>query len=76
MLLSVPAAENDNVEGGDVGNAYLYADIDIHVIMEQPANSTQVETGPGYVCKIPNPIYGAMKAGEIWGSILDKILKE
>ena len=38
MLLSVAAAENDNVEGGDVGNAYLYGDIDIDIIKELPTN--------------------------------------
>ena len=34
MLLTVAAAENANIEGGEVDNAYVYGDIDISFLME------------------------------------------
>jgi len=73
MLIAIAAGDNLVLEGADVSNAYLYGDIDIPIIMEQPTNSTQVPAAPGHVCKLMKSIYGTKQAGEIWGSHPDYI---
>jgi len=75
MLIAIAAGDNLIIEGADVSNAYLYGDMDIPIIMEQPTNSTQKPAMPGHVCKLIKSIYGTKQAGEIWGSLLDKTLK-
>ena len=75
-MLSVANAENDNLEGSDVDNAYLYGDIDIDNYMEQTTHSTQIEARSCYVCKPLKYIYGDKQAGGIRDFNLDKSLKE
>ena len=65
MLIALPASQDVSLEGADVSNAYLYGDLDISIIMEQPTDSTQVPAMPGYACKLTKSIYGAKQAGEI-----------
>ena len=74
MLLSVAAAQNDEVEGGDVDIAYLYGNIDIDIYTQQPTESSRKEAKRGFVCKLLKSIYGAMQAGGIWVSVLDRRL--
>jgi len=76
MLLALAAAEDSYLEGADVSNAYLYGDLTIPIIMQQPTDSSQKLAKPGYACKLLKSIYGAKQAGEIWGSLLDKSLKK
>ena len=64
------------IEGADIDNAYLYGKLDIPIIMDQPTDSSQQLAKPGYVCELIRSLYGTRQAGEIWGSHLDKTLKQ
>ncbi len=75
MLLAIAAAQNLTLEGADISNAYLYSDLDISILMEQPTDSTKRHAMPGHTCKLNKSLYGTKQAGEIWGSLLDKSLK-
>ena len=69
MLLALAANENLYLEGLDVSNAYLYGDLNVPIIMDQPTNSSQIPARPGHACKLHKYIYGAKQAGETWGSL-------
>ena len=75
LLIAIAAAENAQLEGADVSNAYLYGELDIPIIMQQPTDSSQKPAMPGYHCRLHKSIYGTRQAGEIWGSLLDSSLK-
>lgn len=75
ILFSVAASEDLYIEGGDVGNAYLYGDIDVPVYMEQPTDSTGLPLHPGLVVQLLKSMYGLKQAGFIWGSLLAKSLE-
>ena len=49
ILLAIAAAHGLIVEGGDIGNAYLYGDIDVNIYMEQPTDSSGRQEFPGMV---------------------------
>lgn len=70
MLLALTAADGLIVEGGDVCNAYLYGNIDVTVIIEQPTDSSGIEAQPGMLCKLLKSICGLKQPGNIWGSLL------
>lgn len=44
--------------------------------MRQPTDSSQIEAKPGCVWNIVKSLYRTRRAGEIWGSYLDKTLKQ
>ncbi len=73
--LAIAAAQNLTLEGADNSNAYLYGDLDISILIEQPTDSTKRHAMPGHVCKLKKSLYGTKQAGDIWGSLLDKSLK-
>ncbi len=66
MLLAIVAAQTLMLEGGDINNAYLYGDLDIHLIMEERTDSTEHHAMPGNVCKLNRSLYCTKQAGEIW----------
>ncbi len=76
MFTSLSAAAGSFLEGADVSNAYLYIDLNIRIIMEQPTDSSQVQAKPGHVCKLHKFLNATKQAGEIWVSWLNKKLKE
>ncbi len=66
MLLAIEASEESYLEGADTSNAFLYGNLDVPIIMEQPTDSSQLTAMPGYACKLIKSLYGAKQAGEIW----------
>ena len=75
MVLAIAAAQNLILEGPDITNAYLYGDIDVHIIMGQPTDSRKCEAMSGHFWKLDKSLYDTKQAGEIWGSLLDRSLK-
>ena len=68
MLLSVATAQNDEEEGGDVDNAYLYREIAIDIyICRNLQTPPGKKENPGFVCKLLILIYRAKQADGIWG---------
>lgn len=39
-LVAISAAEGSELKGADISNAYLYGDLDMPIIMEQPTDSS------------------------------------
>ena len=57
MLISLSAAVGLFLEGAGVRNAYLYGDLDIPIIMEQPTDSSQIQAKPDYACMLHKSLY-------------------
>ena len=74
LLLSILASEKLQIEGRGINNDRLYGDLDIRILMEQSAGSTQKEVKPGYVCKLLKSFCGTKQAGEIWDHIRSIVL--
>lgn len=70
LLFAIAARDGLIVEGGDVSNAYLYGEIDVEVLIEQPTDSSGREAQPGKICRLLKSMYGLKQAGNIWGSLL------
>ena len=47
MLIAIADGKTLQLEGAGVSNEYLYGDIDVPIIMEQPTNSTGKHAMPG-----------------------------
>lgn len=58
ILLAISASMNFILEEEDVANAYLYAEVDVPIIMEQPRYSSGNEAYPGHVCDLAKSIPG------------------
>lgn len=54
VLIAFAAAQNLEIEGADISNAYLYGKMDKPIFMEQPTDSSQVPLKPCQVAKLPN----------------------
>lgn len=70
MLLTISATEFLVVQGGDVSYAYLFGDMDVPIVMEQPTDSAGILEKPGHVCLVQGSMYGTRQSGKIWGSII------
>ena len=47
MLIALAASEENNLEGADVSNAYLYRDHDVSITIEQSTDSAQDQLRTG-----------------------------
>ena len=74
MLLAKVAATDLCLEGLDIANAYLYGDMDIPVLMQQPTDSTGILERPGYAVLVYKSLYGGKQCGSIWGTVLHTTL--
>lgn len=64
MLFAVAAARDLEIHQLDVRTAYLNADIDTELYLEQPKGFEQ--GGPEMVCRVLRAIYGTKQAGRLW----------
>ena len=77
VLIACSAGERRTfIEGSDIDNAYLYGKLDIPIIMERSTDSSQNLARLGHACQLIRSLYGTRQAGEIWGSHIDKTLKQ
>ena len=73
MVVQV-AAQDDMIVGQmDVNAAYLNADIDCDVYMQQPDGYVE---DPSKVCKLKKAIYGLKQAGRQWNCLLNECLSK
>ncbi len=63
------------LEGAKIDNAYLYGELDLPIIMQQPTDSTLQPAKSGFVCGLVKALYGTKQACEIWGSYRNETLK-
>lgn len=54
----------------DIVNAYLYGDLDILVLMDQPTDSNGITERPGCAVMVNKSLYGGEQCAKIWGSVL------
>ena len=64
MLVSFPVSKNDNVEGVDFEDVYLYADIDIETIREQQKPQHKLRPYQATVLTFLNPYVELMNYEE------------
>ena len=76
MLLALTIHFHYEVFQFDVSSAYLNADIEENVDVEQPPDFEIPRKGPKLVCKLLNGLYGLKQAGRCWNRTLDMFLTE
>jgi hypothetical protein len=75
-LLAVTALRDYSISQLDVSTAYLYADVEEEIYMEQPLGyEMSGPEGQKLVCRLNKSIYGLKQAGRNWNKHLDKWLK-
>lgn len=88
IFFAYVAAKNLFLEGAEAKNAYLHSKLDIHILVQQSTNSSGVlaekdtvllrssnQAEAGSVSLLRRSLYGARKAGIIWGSFIAYELK-
>ena len=76
-MLALAALKGYNVTQMDVTTAYLHADVDTELYMEQPEGfEKQGKQGEELVCKLKKSLYGLKQAGHNWNKEIDQWLKK
>ena len=77
MLMQLAAQNEMKVHQMDVKTAYLNADIDCEIYIEQPEGFSKTnEKGENLVCKLNESLYGLKQSGRNWNNMLDEFLTE
>ena len=74
ILCQLAAQENLQIFQLDVKTAYLNADIDYDIYLEQPKGFEVYENGSKLVMKLNKSIYGLKQAGRMWNQLLHNYL--
>ena len=72
-LITVSAREGMYIEMMDVATAFLNADIDADIYVEQPPG---YEDNTGLVCKLNKSLYGIRQAPHLWSKTLAAAIKD
>jgi hypothetical protein len=76
-MFALAAVKGYNVTQMDVSTAYLHANVEEDLYMEQPLGYQLTgESGEKLVCKLKKSIYGLKQAGRNWNKTIDAWLKE
>lgn len=76
-LMQVAALQDAKVRQMDVKTAYLNADIDCEIYLEQPEGFMRTnERGEKLVCKLNKSLYGLTQSGRNWNNMLHKFLSD
>ena len=76
MLLALATHFHSEVFQFDVSSAYLNADLEEDVYVEQPPGFETPGKGSKLVCELLKGLYGLKQAGRCWNRTLDKFLTE
>ena len=76
MLLALATLFHCEVFQFDVSSAYLNADLEENVYVEQPPGFENSGKRSKLVCKLLKRLYGLKQAGRCWNRTLDKFLTE
>ncbi|KAK3874235.1 hypothetical protein Pcinc_020808 [Petrolisthes cinctipes] len=77
MLMQLATQEGMKVHQMDVKTAYLNADIEYEIYLEQPEGFVKKnEKGEHLVCKLKKSLYGLKQSGRNWNSTLQKFLND
>lgn len=77
MLMQLAVQGNMIVNQMDVKTAYLNADLDCEIFLEQPKGFVKTDkNGEELVCKLKKSLYGLKQSGRNWNNLLHKCLVE
>ena len=75
LLLSLANAQDSNVYGLDVSNAFARADVDENLFVRMPTGYGKTdENGEQLVCKLCKGLYGTKQAARLWQKTIRKHL--
>ena len=74
VLLACAAHEGVIPRQMDIKTAYLHADIDEEIFLEQPEGFVE-EGKEDHVCKLQKSLYGLKQSGRNWYQLLSRILE-
>ena len=75
ILMQLAAEQNMKVHQMDVKTAYLNANIDCKIYVQQPEGFIKTnKRGEKLVCKLNKSLYGLKQSGRNWNNVLDKFL--
>jgi hypothetical protein len=75
LMIAIAALKGYSITQLDISNAYLHADIDEDIYMEQPEGFKKENKGEKLYCKLRKSIYGLKQSARNWNSLLDKWFK-
>jgi hypothetical protein len=75
-MLAVAANNGYRICQMDISTAYLHADIEEDLYMEQPEGYAEPGRDQKMVCKLKKSLYGLKQAGWNWNKTLDAWMKE
>jgi hypothetical protein len=75
-MLAIAALEGYNINQLDVSTAFLHADVDEDLYMQQPEGFEVQGKHSKLVCKLKKSIYGLKQAGRNWNKTLDSWLRD
>lgn len=76
MLMQLAVQDGMLVHQMDVKTAYLNADIDTEIYIEQPKGFIKTDKGQKLVCKLKKSLYGLKQSGRNWNNLLNRCLVE
>ena len=74
LILAIAAIEDLLLESVDISCAFINAELDAEVYMQQPEGF--VQGGPDWVCHLLKAIYGLKQSGRMWHQKLDQVFRE
>ena len=75
MLMQISIQDNMIVHQMDVETAYLHADIDYEIYLEQPEGfEIYDDYGEKLVCKLNKAIYGLKQSGRNWNQTFNNFI--
>ena len=76
MMMQMAAELDLLVHQLDVKTAYLNAEIDCEIFMNQPIGYEQSSGNVKMVCKLNKALYGLKQSGRMWNNVLSSFLKD
>ena len=75
LLFALAAHYNLDIQQTDIDSAFLYADLQEEIYMDQPEGFRRwTHTGPRLVCKLRKAVYGLKQAPFEWNTLFHSFL--
>ena len=75
LIVALATSLNWPLDQADIDTAFLWADIDEDIYMQQPEGHVDPNF-PEHVCKLLKSLYGLKQAAHLWNQLLSKTLKK
>ncbi len=74
LIVALATSLNWPLDQADIDAAFLWADIDEDIYMQQPEGHVDPNY-PEFVCKLLKSLYGLKQSAHLWNQLLSKTLK-